>query len=61
LEVEDRHALQRHRMVGLGSHPAIPFGDIPDIHGNGAPSRSKDDLSYRRPLTNRRALRIPAD
>lgn len=36
---------------------AIPFQDVPDVHGNGAPSRSKQDPSYRRPLTNRRKLR----
>jgi hypothetical protein len=32
----------------------IPFSDIPDIYLNGAPSRSKDDPSYQRPLTNKR-------
>lgn len=37
----------------------IPFGDVPDIDLNGAPSRSADDPSYRRPLTNRRSKRIP--
>lgn len=37
----------------------IPFADVPDIHQNGAPSRSKDDSSYRRPLTNRRKPHIP--
>jgi hypothetical protein len=33
----------------------LPFADVPDIHGNGAPARSKDDPSYQRPLVNRRA------
>ena len=37
----------------------IPFSDVPDIHGNGAPSRSKDDPSYQRPLVNRRKPQIP--
>ncbi len=37
----------------------LPFGDIPDIHGNGAPQRSKDDPSYARPLVNKRAPIIP--
>jgi len=37
----------------------LPFGDVPDIHANGAPTRGKDDPSYRRPLTNRRAKHIP--
>jgi hypothetical protein len=37
----------------------IPFADVPGIHLNGAPSRSKDDPSYRRPLTNIRKSHIP--
>jgi hypothetical protein len=37
----------------------IPFADVPDIHGNGAPSRSKDDPSYQRPLSNSRAPNVP--
>jgi hypothetical protein len=37
----------------------IPFADVPDLHRNGVASRSREDLSYRRPLTNRRALRTP--
>jgi hypothetical protein len=39
---------------------AIPFEDVPDVHDNGVPSRGKDDPSYRRPLTNRRATHLPA-
>ncbi len=38
----------------------LPFGEIPDIHGNGAPARSKDDPSYMRPLINSRAPANPA-
>ncbi len=37
----------------------IPFSEVPDIFGNGAPSRSKDDPSYRRPLTNLRKPHVP--
>ena len=37
----------------------IPFGDVPGIHLNGAPSRSPEDPSYQRPLTNRRGKHIP--
>jgi hypothetical protein len=37
----------------------LPFADVPDIHGNGAPVRGRDDPSYQRPLTNRRAKHIP--
>jgi hypothetical protein len=37
----------------------IPFADVPDIFGNGAPARSKDDPSYHRPLTNKRKPFVP--
>jgi len=37
----------------------IPFADVPDIHVNGAPSRGKEDPSYRRPLINKRNPHIP--
>jgi hypothetical protein len=37
----------------------IPFADVPDIHGNGAPSRSREDPSYRRPLINQRSTHTP--
>ena len=37
----------------------VPFGDVPGIHLNGAPSRNKTDPSYQRPLTNRRGKHIP--
>lgn len=37
----------------------LPFADLPDIHLNGAPTRDQQDLSYRRPLTNKRPLHIP--
>lgn len=40
---------------------AIPFANVPDLHLNGVPSRSKEDPSYRRPLTNRRERHTPAD
>jgi hypothetical protein len=33
----------------------LPFADVPDIHVNGAASRSHDDPSYQRPLVNKRA------
>lgn len=38
----------------------LPFGDVPDIFGNGVPQRGKDDPSYRRPLTNLRERNIPS-
>lgn len=39
----------------------IPVADVPDIYANGAPSRSKEDPSYQRPLLNRRARRKPLE
>jgi hypothetical protein len=44
---------------GLVPTLPIPFGDIPDVHLNGVPSRTKDDPSYRRPLTNARKFFTP--
>lgn len=44
---------------GMVPTMAIPFSDVPGIHGNGVPSRSKDDPSYQRPLINKRPLNIP--
>jgi len=32
----------------------LPFADVPDIHANGASSRTTADPSYQRPLVNRR-------
>ena len=37
------------------------FAGVDDLEANGAASRSRDDPSYRRPLTNRRAVRFPTD
>jgi len=44
---------------GLVPTLPLPFGDIADLHANGAPARDKSDPSYQRPLANRRALHIP--
>jgi hypothetical protein len=44
---------------GLVPTLPIPFGDVPDIQQNGVPSRSKEDPSYQRPLTNVRKLVTP--
>src|SRR5579862_2580228 len=38
----------------------IPFAELPDVRVNGEAARSTQDISYRRPLTNRRAQRTPA-
>ena len=37
----------------------IPFSDVADTWLNGLPSRDREDLSYRRPLVNKRKLNIP--
>ncbi len=37
----------------------FPFGDVPDIAGNGVSARDRSDPSYARPLTNRRAPFTP--
>jgi ketosteroid isomerase-like protein len=37
------------------------FENVPDAHVNGSASRSREDPSYRRPLINRRQLRVPDD
>ena len=37
----------------------LPFGDVPGIELNGTSRRDGDDISYRRPLTNRRDPVIP--
>ena len=44
---------------GLVPTLPIPFADVPDINLNGAAARGKEDLSYRRPLSNRRKAHIP--
>jgi len=37
----------------------IPFTGVPDLHANGPVARSREDLSYLRPLVNRRARHLP--
>lgn len=37
----------------------IPFADVSDIDGNGAPSRDRSDPSYQRPLINHRLFHNP--
>jgi SnoaL-like domain len=51
-------ALRTNAIEWCGMVPTmgIPFADVPGIDINGAPSRSKEDPSYRRPLINRREL-----
>lgn len=44
---------------GLVPTLPIPFADVPGIQLNGVPSRSKEDPSYTRPLTNRRPAHLP--
>lgn len=44
---------------GMPPATPVPFADIDDVHANGVPGRDRSDPSYRRPLTNLRARRIP--
>ena len=57
-----RIALRTNAIEWSGMVPTmpIPFADVPDLHGNGAPSRSKDDPTYARPLVNKRKQTIPS-
>ncbi len=56
-----RIALRTNAIEWSGMVPTmpIPFADVPDIALNGVSARSRDDLSYRRPLTNLRKPNIP--
>ena len=58
-----RIAVRTNTIEWSGMVPAmpLPFAEVPDIHGNGVPSRSKADPSYQRPLVNRRARHNPLD
>ena len=45
---------------GLVPESNVPlFADVPDAGVNGVSSRSMEDPTYRRPLTNRRAVQFP--
>jgi hypothetical protein len=47
---------------GMIPSTVVPlFENVPDLHRNGAPSRGKEDPSYRRPLTNSRQMSSPVD
>ena len=39
---------------GLVPSTPLPFAEVPDLHQDGAPSRSQEDPSYRRPLVSTR-------
>lgn len=56
-----RIALRTNAIEWSGMVPTmeIPFTDVLDAHLNGRPSRSKEDLSYIRPLVNKRERQIP--
>jgi SnoaL-like domain len=52
----------RHNSIDWSCLPPampIPFGDVPDIALNGTAERSTEDVSYVRPLVNKRARQIP--
>lgn len=56
-----RIALRTNAIEWSGEVPStdLPFSDVPDLHLNGAPSRSREDPSYARPLTNIRRMHVP--
>ena len=58
---EWRIALRTNVIEWSGTAPTmpLPFANVADLHGNGAPTRSKEDPSYQRPLTNRRQKSKP--
>ena len=65
--LERRHeawkiALRTNAIEWSGMVPSmpIPFADVPGVQLNGAPSRSKQDPSYQRPLANKREPHIPS-
>ena len=54
-------ALRTNVIEWSGTAPTldIPFSDVAGVEGNGVASRSREDISYRRPLTNRRDRHVP--
>ncbi len=58
---EWRIAMRHNAIEWSGILPTmdIPFADVPGILENGIAARSKDDVSYIRPLTNHRTRQIP--
>ena len=56
-----RIALRTNVIEWSGMLPStpLPFADVPDLHANGAPARSRSDPSYQRPLLNRRRPQQP--
>lgn len=54
--------MMRHNAIEWSCLPPplpIPFGDVPDIAVNGISARGPQDVSYIRPLVNRREQQIP--
>ncbi len=56
-----RIALRTNVIEWSGSPPSldIPFADLEDAARNGSSTRDRGDISYRRPLTNRRERQAP--
>jgi len=54
-------ALRTNAIEWSSMPPAVPlpFGDMPGIDDNGKGARSRDDISYIRPLVNKRPRNIP--
>lgn len=58
---EWRIAFRSNVIEWSGMYPGmeLPFADIADINDNGAPARDTSDISYLRPLVNKRKLQKP--
>lgn len=56
-----RIALRTNAVEWSGMVPtmALPFADLPGVELNGIAARSPEDVSYRRPLTNKREAHTP--
>jgi hypothetical protein len=56
-----RIALRTNAIEWSGMVPTmpVPFADVTDMRLNGVPSRGADDMSYIRPLVNKRADYVP--
>lgn len=46
---------------GMVQGTDMPFADVPGLNANGPIARSREDLSYLRPLVNRRTRHLPGD
>lgn len=62
-EGEWKIALRCNAIEWSGTLPGeeLPFAGAPGLHANGPIARTREDISYRRPLVNRRRGHVPDD